>query len=176
MADRRATGIDSSVAGSETSSGPGVTGPDTQSGFLGTTQAHGQAVKLSAQDRAALNARAGKGLMGTVMAQGALALLASIVAWAVAGPAAGLSALAGAGAYLIPNTLFALRLLLAVFRPGGASPYTFLLGEILKIGMAVALLWLTVHVGGDRLVWPAMLVGLFCVLKGYVLLLMFRRL
>lgn len=131
---------------------------------------------LSAQERAALNARAGKGLLGAVLAQGVLALIVSGIAWAVAGGAAGLSALAGAGAYFIPNTFFALRLLLDVYRPGGGSPYTFLLGEMLKIGLAVLLLWMTVRIGGDRIVWPALLAGLFGVMKGYVLLLMFRRL
>ena len=143
---------------------------------LGLSQAHGRSVVLAEHERAALNVRAGKGLMGVVVAQGALALIASGIAWAIAGHAAGLSALAGAGAYFLPNTLFALRLLLNVYRPGGGSPYTFLLGEMLKIGLAVVLLWVTVRVGGDRIVWPALLAGLFSAMKGYVLLLMFRRL
>ncbi|MEI2415992.1 ATP synthase subunit I [Orrella sp. JC864] len=147
-----------------------------QSGLLGTTRAQGRSVVLQPHERAALNARAGRGLVGALIAQGVLALVAAGVSWAIAGTAAGLSALAGAGAYFIPNTLFALRLLLDVYRPGGARPYAFLLGEMLKIGMAVVLLWVTVRVGADRIVWPALLAGLFSAMKGYVLLLMFRRL
>jgi ATP synthase protein I len=51
----------------------------------------------------------------------------------------------------------------------------FLVGEMLKIGAAVGLLWLVARVGGDRVQWLAVLVGLIAVLKGYILLLMVRR-
>ncbi len=108
----------------------------------------------------------------------AQALLGSVVAaltWMVAGVDAGLSALAGAGTYFVPNTIFALRLYLATFRPGGSGPMLFLVGEMLKIGAAVGLLWVVAHVGGDRVQWLAVLVGLIAVLKGYVLVLVFGR-
>ncbi|CAM3594714.1 Putative ATP synthase F0, I subunit [Bordetella flabilis] len=82
----------------------------------------------------------------------------------------------GAGAYLVPNTLFALRLLLDAHRPGQANPFTFFLGEAFKLGMTVLLLWLAVYLGGEHIVWPAMLIGLVCVLKGYVLLLVSGKL
>jgi len=103
-----------------------------------------------------------------------MGLAAAVACWAVAGSAAGWSALAGAGAYFIPNTLFALRLSLAV--PGRASPLTFFFGQACKLGAAVALLGLVVRYADDAIVWPALLLGLLCVLKGYVLLLMFRKL
>jgi ATP synthase protein I len=125
---------------------------------------------------AALRARTSKGLARAVMAQWAMAVLATVIAWVVAGTAAGLSALVGAGAYLVPNTLFALRLLLDAHRPGQANSFTFFLREAFKLGATVLLLWLAVRLGGDRIVWPAMLIGLICALKGYVLLLVFRKL
>jgi ATP synthase protein I len=131
---------------------------------------------LGAEERAALQARTSRGLIRVVVAQGVMAVVATLVAWAVAGAAAGLSALVGAGAYLVPNTLFALRLLLDAHRPGQANPFTFFLGEAFKLGMTVLLLWLAVYLGGERIVWPAMLIGLVCVLKGYVLLLVSGKL
>ncbi|WP_232462444.1 ATP synthase subunit I [Bordetella genomosp. 9] len=131
---------------------------------------------LSAEQKAALRTRTSRGLIRAVVAQCVMAVLATVVAWLVAGTAAGLSALVGAGAYLVPNTLFALRLLVDAQRPGRANPFTFFLGEAFKLGMTVLLLWLAVHLGGERIVWPAMLIGLICALKGYVLLLMFGKL
>jgi ATP synthase protein I len=131
---------------------------------------------LGAEERAALKARTSQGLVRAVVAQGVMAVLATVVAWVVAGTAAGLSALVGAGAYLVPNTLFALRLLLDAHRPGQANPFTFFLGEAFKLGATVLLLWLAVYLADGRIVWPAMLIGLVCALKGYVLLLMFGKL
>lgn len=131
---------------------------------------------LSAEEKAALRAGTCRGLARAVVAQCVMAVLATGVAWVVAGTAAGLSALVGAGAYLVPNTLFALRLLLDTHRPGRANPFTFFLGEAFKLVATVLLLWLAVHLGGGRIVWPAMLIGLICTLKGYVLLLMSGKL
>jgi ATP synthase protein I len=130
---------------------------------------------LSAEQKAALRAGTSRGLVRVVMAQYAMAVLATAGAWVVAGTAAGLSALAGAGAYLVPNTLFALRLLLDAHRPGQANSFTFFLREAFKLGATMLLLWLAVRLGGDRIVWPAMLIGLVCALKGYVLLPMFGK-
>jgi ATP synthase protein I len=131
---------------------------------------------LSAEQHAALRAKTSRGLARAVVAQCVMAVLATVIAWGVAGTAAGLSALAGAGAYLVPNSLFALRLLLDTHRPGRTNPFTFFLGEAFKLIATVLLLWLAVRLGGDRIVWSAMLIGLICTLKGYVLLLMSGKL
>lgn len=130
---------------------------------------------LSDADRAALNAQAGRGLLLALVAQGAMGLAAAVIAGVVGGAAAGWSALAGAGAYFIPNALFALRLAVSV-RAGKASPFTFLSGELIKLFATALLLWLLSHVAQDTLVWPAALLGLILTLKGYLLLLMFRKL
>jgi len=133
-------------------------------------------VMLTDDERARVKARARRGLVNAVAAQGLMAVAATLAAWAVAGAAAGWSALAGAGAYLLPNALFALRLHLAARIPGRAHPFSFLFGEVFKLAATVLLLWLVARTGGDAVVWPALLAGLVCTLKGYVLLLMFRRL
>jgi ATP synthase protein I len=71
--------------------------------------------------------------------------------------------------------LFALRLFLATFRPSGSSAIVFLAGEFLKVGASVGLLWLLAHVGGERVVWLAVIAGLVAALKGYMLVLMFGK-
>src|SRR3546814_2978705 len=82
---------------------------------------------------------------------------AALVSWAVAGSAAGLSALIGAGAYFVPNALFASRLLLGLFGARRPSPFAFFLGEAFKLGLAVLLLGLAADLGRNWLVWPAFL-------------------
>ena len=132
-------------------------------------------LELTAADLAQINKRSRLELVQIVKAQALLGVVVAILAWLIAGVDAGLSALAGAGTYFVPNGIFALRLYLATFRPGGSGPVLFLAGEMLKIGAAVGWLWLVAQVGGDRVQWLAVLVGLIAVLKGYVLLLMFGR-
>ena len=132
-------------------------------------------LELTAADLAQINQRCRLELVLIVKAQALLGSVVAALTWMVAGVDAGLSALAGAGTYFVPNTIFALRLYLATFRPGGSGPMLFLVGEMLKIGAAVGLLWVVAHVGGDRVQWLAVLVGLIAVLKGYVLVLVFGR-
>ena len=132
-------------------------------------------LELTVADLAQINQRSRLELVLIVKAQALLGSVFAALTWMVAGVDAGLSALAGAGTYFVPNTIFALRLYLATFRPGGSGPMLFLVGEMLKIGAAVGLLWVVAHVGGDRVQWLAVLVGLIAVLKGYVLVLVFGR-
>ena len=132
-------------------------------------------LELTVADLARINQRSRLELVLIVKAQALLGSVVAALTWMVAGVDAGLSALAGAGTYFVPNMIFALRLYLATFRPGGSGPMLFLVGEMLKIGAAVGLLWVVAHVGGDRVQWLAVLVGLIAVLKGYVLVLVFGR-
>jgi len=133
-------------------------------------------IELSDADRELLRYKAGRGLLRALAAQAVLGLAAGLISWLVAGAEAGASALIGAGAYFIPNALFAMRLLMGLWSSRQASPFTFFLGELIKLGSAVLLLALAVYYANSWLVWPALLFGLVCVLKGYVLLLAFRRL
>ncbi len=130
-------------------------------------------VVLTDDDRARINSRARYELVQLVSAQAVMGIVVALISWMISGGAAGISALAGAGCYLIPNLLFALRLLLASHRPNGSGPWLFILGEMLKIGATIGLLWLVAQVGGDQVRWLAVLAGLIAVLKGYVLMLAF---
>ncbi len=131
---------------------------------------------LTDQDRVAITRRASSGIMRTLAAQAVMLVVAVLCSWLVAGGAAAVSAFIGAAAYFVPNALFALRLLLGLFGPLKSSPLTFFVGEAFKLGSAVLVLGLAAWLGNDWLVWPAVLFGLLCVLKGYVLLLLFRKL
>ena len=130
---------------------------------------------LTEADLAQINARARLDLMQVVFAQLLVSFVVALLAWALGGLDAGWSALAGSAAYVVPNFLFALRLFLATFRPSGSSAIVFLAGEFLKVGASVGLLWLLAHVGGERVVWLAVIAGLVAALKGYMLVLMFGK-
>ncbi len=132
-------------------------------------------VVLTEADLAQINARARIELMQVVFAQALSAIVVALLSWLLGGFDAGWSALAGSAAYFVPNVLFALRLFLATFKPGGSSALVFLVGEFLKVGAAVGLLWLLAHVGGERVVWLAVIAGLIAALKGYMLVLMFGK-
>jgi ATP synthase protein I len=132
-------------------------------------------VVLTEADLALINARARLELMQVVSAQLLMSFVVALLAWLIGGLDAGWSALAGSAAYFVPNFLFALRLFLATFRPDGSSALVFLVGEFLKVGAAVGLLWLLAHVGGERVVWLAVIAGLIAALKGYMLVLMFGK-
>ena len=132
-------------------------------------------LEITAADLERINHRSRLELVQIVKAQALLGLVVASLAWLIVGLDAGLSALAGAGTYFVPNTIFALRLYVPTFRPGGSGPVLFLIGEMLKVGAAIGLLWVVAQVGGDRVQWLAVLVGLIAVLKGYVLMLMFGR-
>jgi ATP synthase protein I len=97
----------------------------------------------------------------TVALQGLMVLVVAAIAGLLAGVNGFLSALAGGGAYLLPNLMFVLRLRLAV-AAGQANAAGFLVGEAVKLGFVIALLvWL------PRLIevnWPALIAGLFVVL------------
>lgn len=113
-------------------------------------------------------------LVRSILVQLAMTVVVAVLAWMVSGPMAGASALVGAAACSIPNALFALRLLIGIIRPKGASPATFFLGEFIKLGSTGALLGLAVIFGREVLVWPAVFLGLVVALKSQYVLLLFK--
>lgn len=133
-----------------------------------------QAIKLTDADRLKIDVRARRELLLTVVVQSSVGIVVALIFFAFGGVSAALSSLAGSAAYLVPNAVFALRLWVATYRPGGASPEVFLIGEILKVGAAVGLLWLIAHLGGEQVNWIAVLVSLVATLKGYIVLMMFK--
>ena len=102
-------------------------------------------------------------------------MLVVLGAWGIAGKDAGASALIGAAAYFVPNSLFALRLLLGYFGPKRPGSLAFFWGEALKLLTAGGVVVLVAWHWASWLVWPAFLLGLLGVMKGYVVLLALRR-
>ncbi|MCD8504260.1 MAG: ATP synthase subunit I [Burkholderiaceae bacterium] len=124
-------------------------------------------IVLSADEKKRLAYRARRDLFRVLAAQAVAALLVALVFGLVSGLNAAVSALLGAACYLAPNAVFVLRLVLATFRPEGAGAATFLIGNALKVLVAIGLLWLLADVEAGRLDWIAAVVGLIAALKGY---------
>jgi len=147
--------------------------PNPMPGFF-AQQTPQEAVKLTDEERQRVNRRASIELLQLILAQLLAGVAVALLALMLSGSQAAISALAGAGAYFLPNLLFALRLLLAMAQPGGSGPGLFLVGEVLKILASVALLWLLAKFGGDEVHWLAVFFGLLAVLKSYFLVFAYR--
>lgn len=93
-----------------------------------------------------------------------VALVAGLVASPGHGWGAALSALAGGGAYFLPNLLFALRLLMGGPLSGRhfSGPIIFLVGEALKLSAIITILILFSRI--IQIYWPALVAGLFAVM------------
>ncbi|NQW82423.1 MAG: ATP synthase subunit I [Alcaligenaceae bacterium] len=131
-------------------------------------------IVLTEADRQQINNRARRDLLETVVAQVSLGSVVALLCLVFGGISAAASSLAGSAAYVLPNAAFALRLWLSTYRPGGANPALFFIGEFLKVGASVGLLWLISQLGGEQVRWLAVLAGLVAVLKAYVVLLLFK--
>ncbi|UOD50247.1 ATP synthase subunit I [Orrella daihaiensis] len=124
-------------------------------------------VVLSEEDKQRLAYRARRDLFRVLTAQLVASLVVALVFWVVSGSGSAVSALLGAACYLAPNAVFVLRLVLATFKPQGAGAATFLIGNAVKVLVAIGLLWLLADVEAGRLDWVAAIVGLIAALKGY---------
>ncbi|MFC4296530.1 ATP synthase subunit I [Castellaniella hirudinis] len=131
---------------------------------------------LSDEDRITVARRSQTGLFRALAAQAFTGMLVVLGAWGIAGKDAGFSALIGAAAYFVPNALFALRLLLGYFGPKRPGSLAFFWGELFKLLMVAGVVVLVAWRWGGWLHWPAFLLGLLGVMKGYVVLLAVRRL
>jgi ATP synthase protein I len=134
------------------------------------------ALELSDQDRARIARRSRMGRFQALAGQAVTGLRVSLGAWGFAGSDAGASALIGAVAYFVPNALFAMRLLLGYLGPRRAGSLVFFWGEALKLLGTASIVAVVAWRWGDWLVWPAFLLGLLGVMKGYVVLMALRRL
>lgn len=139
-------------------------------------QTETKAIVLTPEQRQRLARRSSIGIVQILGAQALLALVVTLLSWWLGGSYAAASALIGAGAYFIPNAIFAVRLLLGLMGGASASPTSFFWGEAFKLGTAIAILGLSAWQFQTWLVWPALLFGLIGVLKGYVVLLALGRL
>jgi len=96
-----------------------------------------------------------------VSLQVAATLLAGVVAWLGWGSLVAVSLVAGGGSIAIPNALLALRL--STSQPRFA-PVVLLIGEFVKIGLSVLLLW-AAYRWISNLSWGALIVGVILALK-----------
>jgi ATP synthase protein I len=124
-------------------------------------------VVLSQEDKKRLASRSRRDLFRVLLAQVVASLVVALIFGVMSGVVSAVSALLGAACYLAPNAVFVLRLVLATFKPQGAGAATFLIGNALKVLVAIALLWLLADVEAGRLDWIAAVVGLIAALKGY---------
>lgn len=109
-------------------------------------------------------------LLHLVAMQWMLCVLVALAAGLGWGLAAAVSALAGGAAYLVPNALFAFKVILSANKPDGTVPHKFFVGQFVKIVGTLMLLALAVLLAKDQIVWPALLAGLVAVLKSYLML------
>lgn len=95
-------------------------------------------------------------------------VLAGLWGFGAVGLHAGLSAGLGGLACVLPNALFALRLMVQARRSGGANVASFFAGEFVKLALTVVLLFVIAMKYHD-LNWLALLIGFIAALKSYLL-------
>lgn len=100
-----------------------------------------------------------------VLIQLVVTMLAATVTLMFWGAAPAVSLAAGGSSVVIPNALLALRLRAA--KPAHA-PAVLLVGEFVKIGLTVMLLW-AAYRWIENLSWGALIVGLILALKALLL-------
>lgn len=140
------------------------------------SQTDTEAIVLTPEQRARLAKRSSVGIVKILTAQAFLALVVVLISWWLGGNEAAASALVGAGAYFLPNSIFAVRLLIGLMGGANATAMSFFWGEAFKLGSAIAILGVAAWQFSSWLVWPALLFGLIGVLKGYVVLLALGKL
>lgn len=114
-------------------------------------------------------------MLKMVLLQLAVTVVASAIAGMIAGWPALFSTLIGGLCCVVPNGLFALRLIANAKKVGEASPMSFFVGEFIKIALTVAFLGAAGWLYHD-LNWLALIIGLIVALKSYTILLLGIRL
>ena len=109
-------------------------------------------------------------MLRLVFLQLAVTIVASCIAGLLGGTPALVSALLGGLCCVVPNGLFALRLLANVRSTGGANPMSFFIGEFIKIALTVMLLGAVAWLYHD-LNWLALIAAFIVALKSYIILL-----
>jgi ATP synthase protein I len=121
--------------------------------------------------RAAWGATVGK----AVALQWAVVLLLAGIAWIGFGWRGAQSLLLGGVAVALPNALLALWLTLRLYRSGPVGAVSMLAGEMMKLGMTVALLVIVVGALKSGVAWLALIVGVVAALKAQWLAVWFTR-
>lgn len=89
-------------------------------------------LELNDQERAIIAKRSRTGLYRAILAQAATGSFVVLIAWIFFGNNAAASALIGAGAYFIPNAIFALRLLIGYMASNQSGSLAFFLAKPLN--------------------------------------------
>lgn len=121
--------------------------------------------------RAAWGATVGK----AIALQWVVIILCAGLAWIWPGAGAGQSLFLGGAAVAVPNALLAAWLTLRLYRVGTVGMVSMLSGELLKLGMTVALLVIVVGALKPQVVWLALIVGVVVALKAQWLAVWFTR-
>jgi F0F1-type ATP synthase assembly protein I len=106
--------------------------------------------------------------------QWAVILVCSGVAW-IWGERAAQSLLLGGAAVAVPNAALAAWLTLRLYRSGSVGVASMLGGELLKLGVTIALLVIVVRGLGAEVAWLALIVGVVAALKAQWLAVWFTR-
>lgn len=134
-----------------------------------------EAIKLTPEERARMNAQAARGLIQILFAQFALLAVVVILAAMIGNWVSAVSAVAGGMTYFLPSLIVTMQMLLRLYSGRNASAGALFIVEGIKICGTVALLFIVAKLFGEWISWPALLAGLISVMKGYLLLLMFRK-
>ena len=109
-------------------------------------------------------------MLPVVLLQLTATVIVSMIAGLVAGIPGLISALLGGLCCVVPNGLFALRLFSAAQKVRSVNPMTFFIGEFIKIGLTIAMLW-AVFMLYHELNLLAMIAAFIVALKSYIILL-----
>ena len=109
-------------------------------------------------------------MLRLVFLQLAVSVVAACIAGLLGGENALISALLGGLCCVVPNSLFAMRLLANAHAAGGANPMSFFIGEFIKIALTVTLLGAVAWLYHD-LNWLALIAAFIVALKSYIILL-----
>lgn len=121
--------------------------------------------------KAAWGATVGK----AVALQWAVVLLLAGIAWVWFGVRDAQSLLLGGAAVALPNALLALWLTLRLHRTGTVGMTSMLAGELLKLGVTIALLVIVVGALKPQVAWLALIIGVVAALKAQWLAVWFTR-
>ena len=102
-------------------------------------------------------------MLKAIFLQIGAALITAIGAGAIVGTRGFVSVGLAAGAAILPNLLFAIRLMMVNNRPGASYAANFFIGEFLKIAATIGILAIAIT-GYPGMHWPSLLIGLAVVL------------
>lgn len=111
-----------------------------------------------------------RAILWQLLVTGVVALAAALVGGAMAG----MSALLGGLACVVPNALLAWRLTVEMRRPGGATVQGFFVGEFVKIAVTVLILFVVARTV-PGLNWLALIVAFIAAMKSTFVMFLFGR-